>query len=213
MTTPAARIISRVQTLLQDPDGVRWPAAELVGYLNDGQRHIVTLKPAANPAIVSFPLVQGVRQQIPADGLMLIDIYANSTGRKTAVRKTDRTTLEAVRPGWMAMNAASEIVHYMVDPSDDNIFYVFPPALAGTTVEMCYAQYPADVPTPTGPTSGSVTGDIALSDGYANMLVDYIMYRAHSKDAEFGGNPQIATAYLSTFNALLGAGAQAEQNT
>ena len=48
MTIAASRIIADCQRELQDEDGVRWPAAELVGYLNDGQHLTVTLNRGAS---------------------------------------------------------------------------------------------------------------------------------------------------------------------
>src|SRR3546814_10752016 len=46
-TITAKSLITIAQTLLQDATSVRWPRAELLGYLNDGQRETVLLKPEA----------------------------------------------------------------------------------------------------------------------------------------------------------------------
>ena len=45
MTTAAQSIIRRVVETLQDTTSVRWPVAELVRYLNDGQREVVLYRP------------------------------------------------------------------------------------------------------------------------------------------------------------------------
>lgn len=47
-TIIARTVIEKVQTILQDKTGVRWPAEdELLGWLNDGQREVVIFKPNA----------------------------------------------------------------------------------------------------------------------------------------------------------------------
>ena len=63
MTTAAAKIIADCQRELQDETGVRWPATELVGYLNDGQRLIVTVNRGASAAEDVLTLVDGAAQQ------------------------------------------------------------------------------------------------------------------------------------------------------
>ena len=46
--TTGANILARVESILQDTSNVRWTEAELLNYLNDGQREIANLAPSAN---------------------------------------------------------------------------------------------------------------------------------------------------------------------
>jgi hypothetical protein len=52
-----------------------------------------------------------------------------------------------------------------------------------------------------------------VDDVYATTLINYILYRAYSKDAEYAANGALATAYYGQFMALLGAKVAAEQVT
>jgi len=45
---------------------------------------------------------------------------------------------------------------------------------------------------------------INIDDIYANALVDYMLYRAYSKDAEYAGNAQRAVAHYTAFSNSLG---------
>jgi hypothetical protein len=71
-------------------------------------------------------------------------------------------------------------------------------------VELVYSSYPTDITEPAdGALYTAVTGNISVPDIYANTLVDYVLYRAYTKDAEFAGNAQRATAHYGAFSAAL----------
>jgi hypothetical protein len=80
----AQQVIDRARHLINDVAssfvaGLRWTDAELLQWLTDGQREIVTLKPEANPATELFIVVGGApRQQLdPAVADRLIRVEAN----------------------------------------------------------------------------------------------------------------------------------------
>ena len=49
-----------------------------------------------------------------------------------------------------------------------------------------------------------MSGNIDLPDEWANPLLNYVLYRAYSKDAEFAGNAQLAASHLALFNNAAG---------
>ena len=57
-------IISRVQSVLQDTTGVRWPQTELVLWINDAQREVALLKPDAMSNTAIATLDTGTKQSI-----------------------------------------------------------------------------------------------------------------------------------------------------
>jgi hypothetical protein len=93
----------------------------------------------------------------------------------------------------------------MYDPRDPKVFYVYPPAASsGASVEVVYSAYPSDITEPAdGAVYTAVTGNISLPDIYANLLTDYILYRAYTKDAEYAGNAARAQAHYGSFQAAL----------
>lgn len=205
MTIAASRIIADCQRELQDEDGVRWPAAELVGYLNDGQRLTVTLNRGASAKNDVLTLADGVAQQAPAGVAEVMDVLANADGRRKAIRQVSRALLDATEPGWMARSPASEVAHFMKDAHLPTQFEVYPPARAGVGVLCKLSMAPVDVAPPAAPTADAVVGNVSLRDEFIEPLRNYVLYRAWSKDAEYGGNAQLAQAHYALFSSSLGA--------
>ena len=201
-TTQVNALVARASTLIQDATNVRWPIPELVGWLNDGQREVALNKPEASVKNVSVALIAGsTKQTLPADAVLLIDVVRNTgsggSSPGTAVRLTDREVLDAQRPSWHSdANTVGYIQHYTYDTRDPKNFYVYPKAPGGGwQIEVVYSSSPQD----------AVTGGvISIDDTYANALLDYILYRAYSKDAEYAGNANLAVAHYTAFANSLG---------
>lgn len=205
MPIPAQSIIRRCVETLQDTTSIRWPVNELVRYLNDGQREVVLHRPDAMVTNASVSLLAGSRQTLPPNGAKLIEVVRNSTGARRSVRLTNREILDAQIPNWHSLPGSAEIVHYMYDPRDPRVFYVYPPAQNGVTLDIVYSAYPTDIAEPAdGAMWSAVVGNISLPDIYGNVLQDYILYRAYSKDSEYAGNAQRAQAHYAAFANALG---------
>lgn len=205
MAVTAQSIIRRVAETLNDVTSVRWPVAELVRYLNDGQREVGTYRPDALVAGATVNLAAGSKQSLPANGIKLMDIVRNASTSQRAVRMTNRQILDAQIPNWHNLAGVTEILHFIYDPRDPLVFYVYPPAAAsGAAVYMIYAGTPAAITEPAdGSTYSNVTGNIGVPDIYANALIDYVLYRAYTKDTEYSGNASRAQAHYQAFvNAL-----------
>lgn len=204
MPIAAQSLIRRCVETLQDPTSVRWPISELVRYLNDGQREVVLYRPDSMVTSTTRTLTTGTRQTLP-NGSKLIEVVRNTGGTKRAVRMVNREILDAQTPGWHNLTGSTDIMHYMYDPRDPTVFYVYPPAATGASVEIVYAAYPADIVEPAdGALYTAVSGNISLPDIYGNAIQDYILYRAYSKDSEYAGNAQRAQAHYAAFSNVLG---------
>ena len=186
MHITAQSIIRRCIETLQDNTSVRWPVNELVRYLNDGQREVVLHRPDAMVTSATVTCVPGTKQTLPANGAKLIEVVRNAraAGTKRAVRMVNREILDAQTPGWHAIAGTDDVLHFMYDPRDPRVFYVYPPATAATQLDIVYAAYPADITEPAdGALFTAVTGNISLPDIYGNALQDYILYRATARTA------------------------------
>lgn len=196
-TVAASTLISRVSTILQDTDHTRWSEAELLGWLNDAQRELVLLIPSASSVTSSVTLTaNSSKHTLPADGNMLIDIVRNmGSGGATpgrAIRLVSRDILDSQRPDWHSEAATGTVQNYVYDPRNPKIFYTYPQAPATPwTVEIIYSAAPTVLT--------SVSSTVSVDDIYANALVDYVIYRAYSKDAEFALNGQLAVAHYQAF--------------
>lgn len=206
MPIPAQSIIRRCVETLQDNTSIRWPVSELVRYLNDAQREVILYRPDAAVTNASVPLVTGSRQNLPVGGTKLVEVVRNSAGTKRAVRMVNREILDAQLPGWYAQPGVTEILHYMYDPREPRVFYVYPPAAAmGAAVDLSYASLPADIAEPSdGALYTSVTGNLGVPDIYGNAVQDYVLYRAYAKDSEYAGNAARAQAHYGAFVNALG---------
>lgn len=207
MTIAASSIIRRSVETLQDPTSVRWPVAELVRYLNDGQREIVLYRPDAMVTNTTVTCVAGSKQSLPALGSKLIEVVRNAaaTSAKKSIRMINREILDAQTPGWHNITGSVDILHFMYDPRDPRVFYVYPPATTSAQVDIVYSSYPTDITEPAdGALYSAVTGNISVPDIYGNVLGDYILYRAYTKDSEYAGNAGRAQAHYTAFSNALG---------
>jgi hypothetical protein len=207
MAITAQSIIRRAVETLQDPTSVRWPTNELVRYMNDGQREVALYRPDSMVTSATVTCVAGTKQALPANGAKLIEVIRNSaaTSAKKSVRMVNREILDSQTPGWHNLTGVVDILHFIYDVRDPKTFYVYPPATTSAQLDIVYSAYPTDI---TEPADGSlytaVTGNIALPDIYGNALLDFILYRAYSKDSEYAGNAQRAQAHYAAFANTLG---------
>lgn len=207
-TITVSSVLARCAVLLQDPTNIRWPQAELLDWLNDGQREIALYKPNAFVKNQSKQLSAGTKQALPADGVSLIDVVrnmgTNGTTPGNAIRAVAREILDSQTPGWHASTAAAAAKHFVYSVLDPKNFYVYPPNDGNGHVEIIYVAAPADA---------TLVSTITLDDIFVTALVNYILYRAYSKDAEFAANASAAAAYYQAFQGNLAGKAGAEAGT
>lgn len=214
-TVKVVELVSKAQTLLQDTTQVRWPVLELQGWLNDSYREAVNLRPDANTQTGEYVCTAGARQVLTstfANALRLIEVVRNTatTSAKGAVRIVNRRMLDDQRRNWYAETQTVDIQHYMFDPRLPKEFLVYPPATTAARLEVIYSSVPtAHTLTEAQLINTATTEVIRLDDSYANALLDYMLYRAYSKDAEYAANANRAVAHYQAFQNALGASAQA----
>lgn len=213
MTITAQSVVRRATDLLQDPSSIRWPAHELVRWLNDAQRAIIKVRPDALNVTATVTLVAGSRQDLDNVALSpppakLIEITRNvaATSAMGAVTQVQRQILDAQVPGWHGLAGKVDVKHYMFDVRAPKTFYVYPPATTLAQLEVMYCAYPTDIAEPSdGSTYADVDGNISLPDIFGDDVLNLVLYRAYSKDADYAGNAERAAAYLGMVSASLGA--------
>ena len=200
-TITALQIFDRAELLLHDSTNIRWIEDELLKWLNEGQREIVLLKPDAYSLTEAIKLVAGTKQALPASGTMLLDVIRNmgvdglTSGR--VVRLVQRRVLDDQISDWHSATGAATIQHWVYEPEvNPRVFYVYPQSLGTSYLEICYAKAPAEV--------AAKENVITLDDIYSPALLNYILYRAYSKDADYSANAQRAQQARIEFLQLLG---------
>jgi len=212
-TVTVNELITKAQTILQDTTSTRWPSAELVGWLNDGYREVILMRPDANSESGNFTCAAGTRQVLTTEfpnALRLLDVVRNVTSGR-AVRLIDRPILDDQRRAWHAETATETIEHYMFDPKLPREFLVYPPALATAELEVVFSSVPTGHATDTDYSASAET--IKVVDSYANALLDYMLYRAYSKDVDYAANTQLAVAHYQAMQASLGLKTQSDNTT
>lgn len=199
-TITAKRIIDKAAIQLTDIDGVRWTRAELLSWINDAQRQIVIMTPSASNKVSVVKLVAGTRQSLPSDGWNLLEVirYMGTTGTRPgrAIRLASREQIDSFNPDWHADTPSPMPRHYIFDSQDITSFFVYPPNTGAGYVEINYSPDPVDLTTE--------NSTIYVRDIFETIILDYVLYRACSKDAEYAPGIQLASGYLQTFMASMG---------
>lgn len=214
----------RTSTQLLDlaPQFERWGEIELVDAVNDGQRVIAKLLPHTCSRVDTVRLVPGTRQGIaliraadilPGDGSAAVDAYGQmllgvhrnmgGDGRTpgSTLRIVDRDVLDSTQPDWHTKAGTPR--EYTYDPRTPKVFYVSPgvPATGNTWVEISFVADPTPVPNTGGlfAKSGNSTIKLSIDDRNVDDLFYYVMARANLKEAEYGGNANLAASYTQLF--------------
>ena len=211
-TITGANLLLRIEDTLQDTTNVRWSEAELLRYINDAQREIVNLRPEASADHANVQLSTGTEQAIPDVGLRLIKVVRNmsaaggsATGKRT-IRIVAREILDTLEPDWhdpaVTGDAAHTTVdkHYAFEEDDPRKYYVYPGVSGNAYVEIVFSRTPTDL--------ANTSATLYIDDIYANAVIDYALYRAYMKDAEFAGNQQRASAHYNLFLTSVSSGGQ-----
>jgi hypothetical protein len=206
MTVTVQSVIDRTQVVLQDTTGVRWPIiAELVLWVNDAQREIALIKPDATAVNTTVTLATGTKQEIPAVGNRLLNVVRNmsaaSSGTgKRAVRLVEREVLDAQNPNWHDPTVtggaahAAVVKHFAYDETNPRNFYVYPGVAGSAYLEIIYSANPATV---------VEASNLSVPDIFANAIMNYVLYMAYMKDAEYATNAQRASSHYNLFMSSL----------
>ena len=209
-TVKVKDVIARVETVLQDSN-VRWPRTETQTWVNEAYLAITLLRPDANAKTGTFTCLAGTRQSLSAvfpSALRLLDITRNlaATSAYKVIRIVSRSVLDDQRPSWHAETNTVDVQHYTYDARQPKEFFVYPPATSAAELEVVYADSPgAHVLTEADLDPTSANGEVILLDDiYMSPIIDWVLYRSYSKDAEYGSNEARAAGALNAINAALG---------
>lgn len=205
-TISGADVLARCMRNLNDPHNVRWRVDELLDWLNDAQREIGILKPDALTTVVNHSLTPSTTlQSLPTNGLRLVDItrnLGNDGGTPGApIRIVAREELDQYVPDWHSSTPATSVKHYTYDARSPKSFYVYPRPASAIVVEMHAQVTPTDV-TVQGVNGATGSSVISLDDIYVTAMVDYVMFRALSKNTDAKNDGEAMRGYQAFLNRL-----------
>lgn len=178
MAISVQSILDKVNHILNDESNVTYTLNEKLGWLNNAQLEIARV-PGNNSLTTVIQLAAGAKQAKPADAIAMIDFIRNmgSNGATPGdiIRIIPRGAMDSI-PDWMSGGAADVVEHVVYEPEkNDGIYYVYPPNTGTMQIEVTYAKYPATV---------TSIGNISIDDEFETAIIDYIAYRAYSKDTD-----------------------------
>lgn len=201
---PVSDLLRRFQTIMLDAKSARWSVTEAIDWMNDAASEIVLRRPAARAVTETVALAAGTLQSASSGSAQVLDVIRNmgSDGRPgRTIRIASRHQIDDIDPDWHHMRAGATR-HYMIDERSPTSFYVYPPAVDGAQVEMLVSKPPPQV---------KAAGDtLDLRPEFINAVLNWMMYRAHSKDSEYSQGATAALHYQA-FTDAIGAPSQAAQ--
>lgn len=208
----AATILTTVRDLLVDtePTGYRWSNAELLRYLNAAQRQIVFFRPDANAVEVVHSVADtNPLRSIPTDGFKFIKVVCNISqngDRGGRVQLVQVDVLDSLEPEWRRNVSTTASIdnfysNYVFDPRQRKNFWLYPRPVAGRNVYILYAATPTDV--------AATTSNMTLSAAFDSAMVEYVLFRALSKEGRYAHPSDHAMKHWNNFLQMLGVNAQA----
>jgi hypothetical protein len=185
----AQDIFDEVRRTIHDEDSAnyRWTDAELIDYLNAGMRQIVVIVPEANTVetIEDTATSRVARQVLPAGGIKFIRVARNyaddGTTPQGTLRYVEKDVLDTYDPDWeydstLKADGANFFEHYCHESREPKVYYLYPPPAADN---KRYAAVYSAVPTAVT----AVGNTYPLADEYINAAIQYIVYRALTKES------------------------------
>jgi hypothetical protein len=201
---PVSDLLRRFRTIMLDMKSVRWTEQEAIDWLNDGATEIVTRRPASRAITERLQLLGGTFQRASEGSAQVLDVVRNidTDGRPgRAIRIADRQQIDDIDPDWHRKRPGPTR-HYMIDERSPTTFYVYPPAVDGAEVEVLVSK-PA-------PAITKVDDTLDIRPEFINAILNWMIYRAHTKDSEYSQGA-VAALHYQAFTDTIGAPAQASQ--
>ena len=184
----AQDIFDEVRRTIHDENSstYRWSDDELLDYLNAAARQIVGLVPDANTVETVETISNNIaRQTLPAGGIKVIRVSRNyaddGTTPEGVIRYVEKDALDTYNPDWefdtaLKADGANFFEHFCHDSREPDVYYLYPPqAAADKKVALVYSATPTTV--------GAVGDNYPLDDEYINAAVQYVIYRALTKES------------------------------
>ena len=159
------------------------------------------LKPDSLATNETVTLATGTKQAIPAGGNRLLGVVRNmsaasgGTGGRS-IRIVDKEILDAQVPSWHDPTSTGDsehgttVKHYIYEETNPRNFYVYPGVAGSAYIEIIYSSNPSIV---------TASGNLGLPDIFANAVMNYTIYMAYMKEAEYAGNQQRASGHFNLF--------------
>lgn len=194
-------VLDRAAILLEDESYDIWCKYELIIWLNDAVQALINKKPDAYVKRAMMSLAEGTYQTLPGDAMMLIRVVRDGKTHRS-VTGLPLDILDDQNPDWRKPALSDTVKHYTYSPTDPKHFEVYPAVAAGVAIEIDYGAVPDYV--------SKNSDELPLGKEYLNIVLDWMLYRAYSKDDETADLSK-ANLHLQAFMNALGYKVTTEQ--
>ena len=200
----ASDYIAILRERLFDPaPGAAWTDPNLIGYLNEAIRATCLVKADAYVKQTAIPIISGVTQELPADGVALLDITENTVSERR-ITQVDKALLDEENRFWPAATKEVDVQHFTVDKLAPRRFYVTPPNNGTGEVKSLYGALP--------PALTAVGDTVLLQDIYQPPVLSYAISRAYLKPTQ-RADPQKSTTAFNEWATMVGAKTKTQADT
>ena len=209
-TLTALQLYAGAAEVLEDITYVTYLETSFLNWINDAQRAVVLADPTANGKIQTISLTPGVSlQTLPATvsslGGLSINMGVDGLTPGKAIRgPVPQETLDSLVPDWQT-TPGTYVREYVYDPAFQENFYVYPPVTGAWYVQARVFATPTDLTASSDP--------INLTDQYAPAIIEWLLCRCYSRDAERTPNFGRANRHFANFFQLLGVKIKSEMAT
>ena len=184
-----------VGDILSDTSHITWTEPQLQDWLVDAERSIISVRADAGAVTEDVALVAGTRQALPDGGIKLLSVVRNTGG--SSIRLVERGVKDDSDPNWHTETQSGTIYEYVFDDRIPASYFVSPPAVVSTSIEIEYSKEP-------GPYDFGSDPDITISDVYVPQLIEWALYRCFSRSDESTPDYARSQAHYQRWADMLG---------
>lgn len=205
-------ILESVALRFNDTDYVRFTENQYLKFLDDIILKLILVRPDANVKVDTVGLAAGTRQEIPADGYALIDIYMNKEGSDpnwtngAPILQVERKDLDYFSDWHTTGSTTEDIDEFAYDVRNPRVFWVSPPPASADTVyvEMAYSYGVASYADLTDDFETVLDMDVPLEDIFRAPLIAGMLHLCFSVDSAAVNDMSVAAQYEQSFYNSLG---------
>jgi|GEM_PF-582353 len=201
MEVSVRNIVQRVAVQLYDEGNSNWSEPELAQWLREGVGALATLRPDLFTRTRTIPLEPGAKQSLPASSTRVTRVLGVREGGEDApmraLTRFDMRSMSASDPDWQETPPSRP--RQYTTTADQDVFWLYPsvPEGADYYADVESVEVP-EIPMPKDwPEDDPV--NIQMDTRFERALVDYVLYRSLSKDADYAANGQRAAAHQEAF--------------
>lgn len=194
----AQALLDRASIQLHDETGVDWPDSELLGYLNEALADLVSHQPGEFASTETVTHTTGVRQTLPAGAVALLRVQHALTPTGAASRAATMfnfIAMDTVSPIWRRARPGP-VRQWAYDPRDPRVYWVYPPSDGSQALIELVRE----------PQALTSVDPLPVSVRFNGALLDYVLYRAYSKDTEYAGQDGRAALHYQAYRGVVSGG-------